>query len=120
MTFQQLITACFHPVEAEQERVDRAVFEGTDGGRVPGFESGEGIHLYRHDALSRESSSEIPLYMLHNPATNSCLLASTPVPFRDKHFLNDKAQAYTAEEAFQKVVEFFSTGKKLVLPTTVS
>ena len=45
ITFQQLIAASFHPVNPETERLDGAVFQGSEGGRVPGYESGAGIHL---------------------------------------------------------------------------
>jgi len=119
ITFQQLIAASFHPVSPETERLDGAFFEGTEGGRVPGFESNAGIQLYRHDALNgRVDYYDMPLYMLYNPERDTCLLATTPVPYRDRHFLTETAEAYTAEEAFQKVVAFFSGNPKKVLPTT--
>ena len=120
ITFQQLIAASFHPVNAEKERSDGEVFQGTEGHRVPGFESGTGVYVYKHDALNSIADYyATPLYMLYNPERNSCLLATTPVPFRDKHFLTETAKAYTAEDAFQKVVQFFSGNKKKVLPTEV-
>jgi hypothetical protein len=118
ITFQQLIAACFHPIQAEQERADGEVFQGTEGSRVPGFESGTGVYLYRHDALSDDLDYHAePLYMLYNPSRNECLLATTPIPYRDKHFLTEEAEAYTADEAFKLVAEFFKSGKKKVLPT---
>jgi len=120
ITFPQLIAACFHPVDGEKERLDGALFEGTEGGRVPGFKSGEGITLYRHDALDGDKDYyAMPLYMLYNSSRNSCLLATTPVPFRDKHFLTEIAEAYTAEEAFKKIAQFFTGTKKKVAPTEV-
>jgi hypothetical protein len=112
ITFQQLIAAAFHQVNAETER-DGDVFEGTEGGRVPGFESGEGVFLYRHDALDSDGD---PLYMLYNPTANACLLAATAIPYRDKHFLTEQAEAYSAEQALDLVVQFFKRGKKKVIP----
>jgi hypothetical protein len=120
ITFEQLIAACFHSVNAELERSDREVFQGTEGRRVPGFESGAGVYLYRHDALSSDVDYyDEPLYMLYNPSRNLCLLATTPIPYRDKHFLTEEAEAYTAEEAFQKIAQFFRSGKKKTIPTKV-
>jgi hypothetical protein len=112
ITFQQLIAAAFHQVDAATERSGDP-FGGTEGGRVPGFESGEGVVLYRHDALDSRGN---PLYMFYNSAVNSCLLSTTAVPFRDKHFLTEKAEAYTAEQAFEKVVAFFEGEKKKTIP----
>ena len=112
ITFEQLIAAAFHKVNAETER-GGDVFEGSEGGRVPGFESGEGVFLYRHDALDSDGH---PLYMLYNPTANLCMLAVTAIPYRDKHFLTEEAEAYTAEQALAQVVEFFKRGKKKVIP----
>ncbi|WP_223648931.1 hypothetical protein [Hymenobacter psoromatis] len=120
ITFPQLIAASFHLVDnPAKERADEAVFEGTER-RIAGFESGADIQLYRHDALDgTKDYYAMPLYMLYNPERDSCLLATTPVPFRDKHFLTETAEAYTAEQAFQKVAAFFSGANKKVIPTEV-
>ena len=115
ITFQQLIAAAFHKVNAETER-GGDVFEGTDGGDIPGFETGEGVFLYRHDALASNDYGGTPLYMLYNPTVNACMLATTAIPFRSKHFLTEQAESYTAEQALDLVVEFFKRNKKTTIP----
>lgn len=113
ITFQQLIAAAFHAAESDLQKSGR-FFEGSEGGRIRNFESGEGIEHYRHDAVDKNGT---PLYLLYNRKSDSCILAPTSIPFRDKHFLNEDAREITsAEEALRLIGDFFSDGKK-VLPS---